>query len=172
MITIQQIKNEQLVLKIPNETAVKACVFTGHRTLADDFSSRKTKKYVKLLIEQGVDTFYNGMAMGFDLFAAETVLALKKKYPHVKLVACIPCYEQERSFSDEDKKRYIKALKKADETVVLSQRYHPGCMQQRNRYMAERADVMIAYCNSETGGAAYTVKYFKKVKPLREILFI
>ena len=58
----------------------KSCAFTGHRQLGEDFSLKKLKKSIKTLIEQGVDTFYNGMAMGFDLAAAEMVLILKKKY--------------------------------------------------------------------------------------------
>jgi uncharacterized phage-like protein YoqJ len=119
-----------------------------------------------------VDTFYNGMAIGFDLCAAECVLSLKRSYPHVKLIACIPCYGQEKYFSDADKKRYVKILKKADETVVLSDHYYQGCMQNRDKYMVERADVMIAYCTKATGGAAYTVKIFKKLKPDGEIYFV
>ena len=121
---------------------------------------------------QGVDVFYNGMAMGFDLLAAEKVLELKKKYPHIRLILCIPCYQQEKSFSEKDKGRYAAIYKKADERVVLADSYYRGCMQVRNRYMAERADVLVAYCIKDEGGAAYTVKCFKKLHPDREIIFV
>ena len=150
----------------------KACAFTGHRQLGEDFSARKLKKEIKKLMEAGVDTFYNGMAMGFDLIAAEQVLELKKKFPCARLIACVPCYGQEKYFSDEDKKRYAKILKKADETVTLSEYYYNGCMQKRDRYMADRADVMIAYCKKEEGGAAYTVKYFSKTKGKENIIYV
>lgn len=150
----------------------KSCAFTGHRQLGEDFSARKLKKEIKKLMEEGVDIFYNGMAMGFDLLAAEQVLALKKKFPSVKLIACVPCYGQEKYFSDEDKKRYAKILKIADETVTLSDHYYNGCMQKRDRYMADRADVMIAYCKKEEGGAAYTVKYFSKKKGAENIIYV
>ena len=168
---MKKIRERQLTIE---ETAPKktACAFTGHRVLEGDFSKRKLKQEIKKCIENGVEVFYNGMAMGFDLLSAETVLSLKKKYPFVKLIACVPCYNQEKSFTEEDKKRYCKILKKADETVVLSPYYYNGCMQNRNRYMADRADILIAYCNAETGGAAYTVKYFQKTKPFGEIIFI
>ena len=148
------------------------CVFTGHRQLDEDFSKTHLKKTIERLIGYGVDTFYNGMAVGFDLCAAECVLSLKRKYPHVKLIACIPCYGQEKYFSDADKKRYVKILKKADEKVTLSDHYFQGCMQQRDKYMVERADCMIAYCNQSTGGAAYTVKIFQKTHPDGLILFV
>ena len=150
----------------------KNCVFTGHRELGDDFSKLRLKRTIETLIKQGVENFYNGMAIGFDLLAAEYVLALRKKHPQVKLIACVPCYGQEKYFSEADKKRYVKILKKADETVVLADHYYQGCMQNRDRYMVERAEVMIAYCTKATGGAAYTVKIFEKLKPDGEIHFV
>ena len=146
--------------------------FTGHRTLDKDFSVRRLRKELKKQIEKGVYIFYNGMAIGFDLIAAETVLKLKARYPHIRFIACVPCYGQEKNFSETDQKRYARILKKADETAVLSSSYFRGCMQQRNRYMADRADVLMAYCNADTGGTAYTVKYFQKTKPVNEIIFI
>ena len=150
----------------------KTCAFTGHRTLDDGFSPRKLKAEIKKLILQGVDTFYNGMAMGFDLLAAEKTLELKKKYPHIKLILCIPCYNQEKNFSPKDKERYAAIYKKADERTYISDAYYKGCMLARNRYMADRADALIAHCIKENGGAAYTVKYFKKIQPRREIIFV
>jgi uncharacterized phage-like protein YoqJ len=165
---------QQLRIKTEKEenTAIKSCVFTGHRILEDDFSKKRLKIVVQAAIEQGVDTFYNGVAMGFDLIAAEIVLYLKKKYPHVKLIACIPCYKQEKNFSEKDKKRYAAVLKKADEKVLLSEEYYKGCMQVRDKYMAERGDVMLAYCKKQDGGTAYTVRCFKKLHPNGEIIFL
>lgn len=163
---------QQISVFTTEKTPPKTCAFTGHRTLHDDFSPRKLKREIKKLILAGVDTFYNGMAMGFDLLAAEKTLELKKKYPFIRLILCIPCYNQERNFSEKDKSRYAAIYKKADEKVLLSESYYRGCMQNRNRYMAERADVLIAYCNKVEGGAAYTVKYFQKSKPEQEIIFV
>lgn len=163
---------QQLGLFTTELTPPKSCAFTGHRMLGEAFSARKLKKEIKNLVLQGVDVFYNGMAMGFDLLAAEKVLELKKKYPHIRLILCIPCYQQEKSFSEKDKGRYAAIYKKADERVVLADSYYRGCMQVRNRYMAERADVLVAYCIKDEGGAAYTVKCFKKLHPNREIIFV
>ncbi len=150
----------------------KNCVFTGHRDLGDDFSKSTLKKTIEGLIKEGVENFYNGMAIGFDLIAAECVLSLRKKYPQVKLIACVPCYGQEKYFSDIDKRRYVKILKKADETVTLADHYYQGCMQNRDKYMVEHAEVMIAYCKKTTGGAAYTVKLFQKAYPDGVIHFV
>ena len=151
---------------------IKTCAFTGHRNLGDDFSVKELDKQIEEVIKKGVEIFYNGMAMGFDLLAAERVLALKRKFPQIKLIACVPFYGQEKYFSETDKKRYDKILKKADEVMTLSEKYYKGCLHERNRYMAERGDILITYCKEETGGTAYTVKYFKKNFPEREIIFL
>jgi hypothetical protein len=45
-------------------------------------------------------------------------------------------------------------------------------MQNRDKYMVERADVMIAYCKKSTGGAACTVRLFQKAYPDGLIHFI
>lgn len=163
---------QQISVFTTEKTPPKTCAFTGHRTLGKDFSPRKLKSEIKKLILAGVDTFYNGMAMGFDLLAAEKTLELKKKYPQVRLILCIPCYNQERNFSEKDKGRYAAIYKKADKKALLSDVYYRGCMQNRNRYMAERADVLIAYCNKKEGGAAYTVKCFQKLHPEGKVIFV
>lgn len=164
-------KDKQLSLIEPTQS-VRICAFTGHRSLEEDLSKSALKKQVKEMIKKGVDTFLCGMAVGFDLLAAETVLALKKKYPSVKLIACIPCCGQERFFSEEDKKRYALLVQNADEKTVLAEHYYKGCMQKRDIYMADRADVMLAYCKKETGGAAFTVRYFQRKYPNKEIVFL
>ena len=75
-------------------------------------------------------------------------------------------------YSNEEKARYYAVLKKADETVVLSEGYYKGCMQKRNEYMVDRADVLIAYANTDKGGTANTVRYCKRKYPHKQILFI
>ncbi len=154
------------------ETTPQTCAFTGHRELGDDFSKSKLKKQIRSCIEGGVTTFFSGMAMGFDLIAAELVLECKKKHPDVKLVACVPCLEQEKYYSEKDKVRYAKCLKKADEVVVVSEQYFRGCMQKRDRYMADRADILITYCHKSKGGTAYTVAYFKKKHSDERIIYL
>ncbi len=154
------------------EKNIKVCAFTGHRELPKDFSKKSLKQAVISMIEKGADTFLCGMALGFDLLAAETVLALKKKYPQIRLVACIPCLDQNKYYSKTDNKRYEKALEKADKKAVLAENYFNGCMHKRNKYMVERADALIAYCKKDFGGTYYTVKTFKKLWPEGEILFL
>ena len=162
---------EQLSIFTEN-LPVKTCVFTGHRDLQKDFSKRKLKAAIQQMIDSGADTFLCGMAIGFDLAAAEAVLSIKKKNPSLKLIAYIPCIGQEKYFSKADQKRYVSILKKVDERVVLADSYYKGCMQVRDKYMAERADSMVTYCKKQEGGTAYTVRCFKKLHPDGKIIFL
>ena len=155
-----------------NEKKEKVCAFTGHRSLEGDFKRADLKKKIENLIKDGVSVFLSGVALGFDIIAAKTVLSLKKKYPFIKLVACIPCLNQEKYFSDEQKNEYYAVLEQTDEKIVLSDHYYNGCMQKRNRYMADRADVLTAYLKKNEGGTAYTVRYFEKNYPEKPIVFI
>lgn len=164
-------ENNQLKIETENKK-IKSCALTGHRDLPDDFDVEKLRKKLKDLIEKGVFIFYNGLAMGFDLLSAEILLSLKKEYKNVKIVACIPCLRQEKYYKEEDKKRYYQVLKDVDEKIILSEEYYKGCMLQRDKYMADKADVLLAYLKKETGGTAYTVKYFQKKYPFKEILFL
>ncbi|MGN1373256.1 MAG: SLOG family protein [Candidatus Coproplasma sp.] len=137
----------------------KSCAFTGHRNVRDDLDLNKLTSVIKILIDNGVTTFYNGMARGFDLIAAECVLKLKKEYPQIKLIACVPCPDQEKYYSNEDKITYYKVLKACDEMKVLSNRYNKGCMLMRDRFMVDNSSHLIAYYRGEDGGTRYTLNY-------------
>ena len=158
----------QLPLQPPK---YRACAITGHRTLPSDFSQQRTESILRDLICSGVEIFYNGLAMGFDLATAEAILALKKEYPHVRLHGCIPFYGQEKYFSAEDKARYHAVLAACDETTVFDERYHPNSYFKRNDFMVDNSDVLFAYCVEASGGAAYTVRRFKKRKGEENIRF-
>ena len=137
------------------------CAFTGHRTLEENFDYNALKEEILKLISCGADTFYCGFAVGFDLTCAECVIELKNKFD-LKLVACIPCANQQKYFSKENKLRYNRALKECDKKIVLASGYFNGCMQARDRFMADGADVILAYLKRSAGGTYYTVNYAKK----------
>ncbi|MBP5242911.1 MAG: DUF1273 family protein [Clostridia bacterium] len=136
------------------------CALTGHRELDDAFDFIQLKNILRsLVLERGVSSFYCGMAIGFDTVALECLLALKKDFPSIKIIACIPCPEQADKFGKENKQRYYRLLSACDEKIILSERYTPGCMHLRNRYMVDNAQYLVAYYRKSTGGTAYTVKY-------------
>ncbi len=144
-----------------NET----CCFTGHRQIENSELStvKKTiKKEIVALIKRGVKYFGTGGARGFDTIAAETVLKLKQKYPHIKLILIFPCLNQTKGWNEEDIVKYNAIKSQADKITVLSQEYYRGCMHKRNRFMIDNSGYCVCYCRKNTGGTAYTVDYAKK----------
>lgn len=142
-----------------------SCCFTGHRDIgAEKIPSIREKLYELLVkvIESGYTDFYDGGAIGFDMLAAETVLELKKKYPHIKLHIIVPCANQSARWSSDNAERYNAVLEKADEVNCLSPVYYNGCMQKRNRYMVDNSSLCIAFLENEKSGSAGTVRYAEK----------
>ena len=97
--------------------------------------------------------------MGFDLLSAEVILSLKTEYKELRLIAVIPYRSQDERFSIADKKRYHSILHKADETTLLCENYHQGCLLKRNDYMLAHSSQVIAYFDGENkGGTFYTCR--------------
>ena len=89
------------------------------------------------------------------------MLLLREELP-VRLVACIPCADQAARYPKSARERYERILDRCDERAVLHERYCDGCMFERNRYMADKCDLLFAYLHSPKGGTAYTVRYAEK----------
>ena len=140
---------------------MKSCALSGHRVLRADFSVQKLRDALLSLLEQGVTDFYCGMALGFDLAACEELMRLRAQYP-LRIVACIPCAGQEERYPPARRRQYARLCAACDECVVLFSSYEQGCMFARNRYMVDRADVLLAYLNAPRGGTFYTVRYAQK----------
>lgn len=138
------------------------CAFTGHRVLSGDFDLPLLERVTEGLIRRGVDTFYCGMAKGFDLFAGEIVLKLKGRYD-VKLICCIPYRGQAEYFNASDKERYENILAYCDQKIVLSEEYNRWCMHARDRYMVENSGTVICYLRKQSGGTYYTVNYARSL---------
>lgn len=147
------------------------CAFTGHRPSSYRFGydeehpdCAKLKilmtTQIVALIDNGVNTFLTGMALGADIWGAELVLRFKKKYPDIKLIAVLPCETQADRWSVEQRERYFNILAECDETVYISRHYTSDCMFRRNRWLVDHASFVIAiYNGSPKGGTAYTVQY-------------
>lgn len=137
------------------------CAVTGHRVLSSDFSKEELRAALRALAAASVRTFLCGMALGFDLLCAEEVLLLREELP-VRLVACIPCADQAARYPKSARERYERILDRCDERAVLHECYCDGCMFERNRYMVDRADLLLAYFTGRRGGTKYTVGYAER----------
>ena len=150
-----------------DEMRGRTCCFTGHRDLSVQRQGElaaKLEDTIIGLIDRGIRYYGAGGARGYDTLAAQTVLRLKERYPHIKLILILPCLTQTRWWSAADVKEYerIKAL--ADKVVYTSQEYTKDCMHKRNRHLVNHSSVCVCYLTKKDGGTAYTVDYAEKQK--------
>lgn len=147
------------------------CCFTGHRPNRlpwgeDERDPRcvALKRHLAEKVEEaylaGCRHFICGMALGCDLYFAQIVLELQKKYPDLLLEAAVPYPEQSKGWPEADRIRYQTLLDQCDLETVVQQHYDRGCMMRRNRYMVEHAGRILAvYDGQGTGGTMRTLHY-------------
>ena len=154
-------------------TIQSGCCFTGHRPQnlpggGDKahpealWLTHRLRETVEQLARQGVRDFYCGGALGFDTWAAQAVLEVKAPMPVVRLHLIVPYWGQESAWSQQDQAEYLRILRAADEVRILSDRYYPGCMQDRNRALVDRSAYVVGYCVKKSGGTAYTLAYARR----------
>lgn len=96
------------------------------------------------------------------LYCAAT-RTLFAEFPQIKLIAALPCKNQDVYWQTDDKRRYRKILERADMVRCVYDNYVGAkCMFERNRYMVNRSSLVIALYNGDSGGTKSTVEYARK----------
>lgn len=142
------------------------CCFTGPRPAklpmnGNEFTPEilELKSKIRFAViesyNEGFRFFISGMAEGFDIFAAETVLELKNELPGICLAAALPYSGAPEAHRKIVACRIKKILSRADFIISLSENYIPGCEHSRNRYMVENSTRIIGFYNGLSGGTAH-----------------
>lgn len=136
----------------------RTCAVTGHRKLPPRFNEDNLRKSLEKIIDDGYDVFLIGMAVGFDLLCFKTLLSLKERGKEVKIGAVVPCADQSKRFSEEDKNLYDYCLKKADYIAAEENTYFKNCMLIRDNYLVLNSSLLFAFFDGRTqGGTYYTI---------------
>lgn len=147
------------------DKAVSVC-FSGHRSVPSDKRrelKRRLKSEIAKAYADGYRCFYCGMAMGFDLLAAEAALSLQSELKDLQVIAVVPFRGQSERWSQEAQAKYDAILRIVDDVAVLSEGYYSGCLLRRNDYMVSRSSRLIAYFDGNPkGGTFYTVREAKR----------
>ena len=132
--------------------------FTGHRVY-DGEADDRLRSLLQELYERGYRRFMTGMAWGFDLAAGRAVMALKRLYGDVELVAVVPYEAFSALFHDAALAEYDDVMAAADEVLYISERGGNAAFRRRNDFLVDNASLVVAWWNHlPTGGTAYTVK--------------
>ena len=139
----------------------KTCCVTGHRVIPADQLDRvelELRELIRRAIGAGHDTFISGFAEGADLLFAHLVLEFQTEFP-VRLEAAIPYAGRLKCRESE----FQSLLAKCSDVHIISEEYSPGCFFERNRFMVDRADTVIAvYDGRKRGGTYQTIGYAEK----------
>ncbi len=117
---------------------------------------------LEAVYQLGYRHFLCGMAMGCDMYFAEAVLALKERCGDVTLEAAIPFGDQPGRWPAALRRRYNGLIDRCDKVTVLQYGYTPDCMMRRNRYMVDRASLLLACYDGRPGGTMNTILYAER----------
>ena len=148
---------------------MKSASFTGHRKIKGDTAELSKKLYNLLekdIVSYDLTDFYAGGALGFDTLGAQTVLKLKKQFPHIRLHLVLPCptEEQTETYNEKDKKEFTEILDSADSSETVCPHKTNDCMKLRNARLIEFADLCYCYFNENQfrSGTGQTVRMAEK----------
>ncbi len=148
--------------------------FSGYRPKKFDFpldkqneNFNKMKKNLKSiiidLIEKGYETFYIGMAEGFDIISGEILLECEEQFNKTLDIQCVlPYLDFFDNFSDDWKKRGSSLIDETNRVKIINMNYAQGVFYERNRFMVDNSSVLVCYYDGKKGGTKYTVDYAKK----------
>jgi len=148
-----------------------ACCFSGHRKAHFDIDAShmgdifKTalKTAITDAIAYGYNHFYTGMAMGFDIIAAEIVLDLKYSInTDISLIGIMPHKGHEQKMPKAWRHRHNIILRNADNAIILNPHHIQGCYQERNRHLVDHSSLLICLHSGKPGGTAHTHDYAQK----------
>lgn len=150
-----------------------AIAFSGHRPNRLPSDPDQLEKLSFALIAelsklrlQGYDTLYCGMAEGADMLCYEAARSIglhPTDWTRMRICCVLP-YERHYTVSSSmNRFDAYYDLTAADSIISMAPKYSPGCFHQRNRYMVDHADVLLAiFDGNNKGGTSYTIKYAHK----------
>lgn len=153
----------------------KKCAFTGHKpkTLpfglneADercvDLKRNLQKEFVRLIEEEGVTEFISGLSIGPEMYAAEIVLELKARYPHITLEGVIPFESQADKWNEAYRDRYFDLACRCDWETMLQRHYTGNCKTRYYRYLIDRADYVLVVWDGASKELERRIRYAQKL---------
>lgn len=144
---------------------------TGHRPnkLGNDYSLTspliiRIKEHLESIIDKYAKhrlTLISGMALGIDTLWAQ--LAVENNIP---FIAAIPDLAQADRWPPKSQTVYYRLLEKAQEVVNVSKStiYKIEHLQQRNIWMVDNCNLLIAVWDGTPGGTANCINYAHSVK--------
>lgn len=158
----------------------KSCAIIGHRPTRFKFKynendsrckrlkKRLREQFIKLY-QQGIRRFLVGGALGVDQWSGEILLKLKleTEYSDIELVVVLPYPGHDERWDERSKKRLAFLIEHSTEHITVGEKAWKGSFIQRNRYLVDHADCLLAVYDNERSirsGTGMTVHYAEHKK--------
>lgn len=147
-------------------TTLKSILATGYRAHELGIYNQKHKGIVYIkkaienklvpLIEDGLEWVVTAGQYGVDLWACEVALALKERYPQLKLSILSAYQSPEESWSEEKQIYYRELAGAVDYYGVVSQQPYQGSWQlvARDDLLIRRTDGILLFYDEDSGEAS------------------
>lgn len=137
----------------------KTCCVTGHRNIPANkinYVKHELRREIQAAIEDGYTRFISGFADGADLLFAAIVAEEKQRNQALSLEAAIPYQGRIRTTNKEFQRLFLVC----DRVTVIRESYIPSCYMERNCYMVDYSQRVIAvYDGRKNGGTFSTMRY-------------
>ena len=137
----------------------KICCGFGHREIYQNITAELAQAIESAITEHGVTTFYTGGMGEFDALFSSAVRAAKARHKQIKLVLVKPYFSNELNASKEYYESFYDDV--FIPTEILGTHYK-SAITRRNRFMVDKADLIICFISRDYGGAYTAVQYAKK----------
>ncbi len=105
------------------------------------------------------DFVISGMALGWDMAWAEAAIEM-----HIPVVAAVPFSGQESTWPLASRDRYQQILSQCQRVeIICPGPYGSWKMQERNQWMVDNSDMVIALWDGSDGGTANCVQYAERL---------
>lgn len=138
------------------------CCFAGDSHLpAEDIPKIliNFEREIEHCISMGVTTFICRGALGFEQIAASFVIAKKELGMDIHLIFALPCRNQDKLWTREEKTFYRALLKEADDIIYFPENYKYPFINNQNYYMVEHSSCYICAYLFETSKIEQVVRY-------------
>lgn len=134
------------------------CTFFGHRDSPDSLRPSLQQAIVRLIVEEGVDTFYVGHQGKFDRLALAALQQAVAQYPHIRYTVVLAYLPTCKDVPWQPDTTMLPAgIEDVPKRFAISY---------RNRWLVEHADVVIAYALYRGGAMQFVELAQKKGKKI------
>jgi uncharacterized phage-like protein YoqJ len=163
----------------------RAIGFTGRRPNRLGGYGKTSNPYYSWVVEQigdviersyaqGFRRYISGMALGFDKWVAQEILARYEDHKNIVLVAAVPFPSQPAKWNEHDQEEYYEMLDRAEIQMVGEDPWAIGKLMKRNEWIVDNSEALVACWDEKPDGGTWNcIAYARKQgKPVYVINYL